>query len=69
MTEMKLKESKFNQMEMSQVTVKLETMTAESRQHALEMWMKRAEDLANDNELLKKELERREVGGTIRRKK
>ena len=31
--------------------------------------MKRAEDLTNENELLKKELERREVEETLRRKK
>ena len=54
MTEMRLKESKSNQMEMSHATIKLETMTAESKQLALELetmrqnyeaWMKRAEDL------------------------
>ena len=37
MTETKLKEPKSNQMEMSHMTIKLETMTAESRQHALEL--------------------------------
>ena len=65
-------------MEMSHMTVKLETMTAESKQQALELetmrqkyeaWMKRAEDLTNENELLKRELERREVEETLRRKK
>ena len=69
MTETRLKEPESNRMEMSHTTVKLETMTAESKQHALELWMKRAEDLANENELLKKELERREIEETLRRKK
>ena len=57
-------------MVMSHTTVRLETMTAESKQHAsepktigqkYEAWMKRAEDLNSENELLKKELKRREV--------
>ena len=34
-----------------------------------EAWMKSVEDLANENELLKKELERREVEETLRSKK
>ena len=43
-------------MEMSHMTVKLETMTAERKQHVLELetmrqkyetWMKKAEDLTN----------------------
>ena len=55
-------------MEMSHMMVKLDTMTGESRQHALELWMKRVEDLANENELLKKELKRRKVEETLRRK-
>ena len=56
MTEMRLKEPESNRVEMSHMTVKLETMTAERKQHALELetmrqkyeaWMKRAEDLTN----------------------
>ena len=52
-------------MEMSHITVKLETMTAERKQHALELetmrqkyeaWLKRTEDLANENKLLKWEI-------------
>ena len=54
--------------------VKLETMTAESKQQALELetmrqkyeaWMKRVEDLTNENELLKWELRKvkEEQGG------
>ena len=59
-------------------TVVLATMTAERKQHALELetmrqkyeaCMKRAEDLINEIELLKKELERREVEETLRTKK
>ena len=54
MTETRLKEPKSNRMEMSPTTTKLETMTAKSKQDALELetmrqkyeaWMKRAEDL------------------------
>ena len=64
-------------MEISHTKVKLETMIAESKRHALELetmrqkyeaWIKRAkdlvkraEDLTNKNELLRRELERREV--------
>ena len=62
-TEMWLKEPESNQMEMSHMTVRLETMTAEGKQHALELetmrlkyeaWMKRTEDLTYENELLKR---------------
>ena len=78
MTEAGLKEPESNRMDMSHTTVTLATMTAERKQHALELetmrqkyeaWMKRAEDLTNENELLKKELERREVEETLWRKK
>ena len=64
-------------MEMSHTILKLDTMTAESKHHACELetmrqkyeaWMKRTEDLTNENELLKRELERREVEGNLRRK-
>ena len=67
MTETRLKEPESIRME---VTVRLETVTAERKQHALELQtmrqkyealMKKAEDLTNKNELLKKEHERREV--------
>ena len=62
MTETRLKEPKSNRKEMSHTTVYIETMTAESKQHAMELgtmrqkyvaWMKRAKDLTNENELLK----------------
>ena len=65
-------------MDMSHTTVKLETMTAESKQHAwkletmrqkYEALMKKVEDLAKENELLKRELERREVEENLRREK
>ena len=71
-------EPESNRMEMSHTTVRLENVTAESKQHALELetmrqkyeaGMKRAEDLTNENELLKRELERREVEETLWRKK
>ena len=64
MTETTLKEPESNRIEMSHTTVKLETMTAESKQHVLELetmrqkyeaWMKRAENLTNENELLKRD--------------
>ena len=53
MTETRLKEPESNRMEMSHTQVKIETMTAENKQHAWELetmrqryeaWMKRAED-------------------------
>ena len=62
---------------MSHVTVELETMRAERKQHALELdtmkqnyevMMKKVEDLAQENDLLMKELERREVEETLWRK-
>ena len=78
---MRLKEPKSNQMEMSHMMVGLETMTVESRQHALELeimrrkyeagtkrvedLMKRVENLSKENVLLKKELKRREVKETL----
>ena len=37
MTETRLKEPESNRMEMSHTMVRLETMTAESKQHALEL--------------------------------
>ena len=45
-------------MEISHTMIKLETMTAESKQHAMELeaWMKRVEDLTNENELLNRKL-------------
>ena len=63
---------------MSCTTVELETVAAGRRRHALELetmrqkyedLMNRAQDLAKKNELLKRELERREVGETLRRGK
>ena len=85
MTDTRLKEPESNPMEMSQTTVKLETLTAERKQHPLELetmrekyeaWMKRtedlmktAEDLTKGNELLKRELERREGKKKLLRKK
>ena len=64
MTETMLKELESNRMEISHMTVKLETMTAERKQHTLELktlrqkkyeaWMKRAEVLTNENKLWKR---------------
>ena len=80
MTETRLKEPESNQLKMSQMTVKLKTVTAESKQHALELktmrqnyetWMKRAEDHIYEIELLKKEVwkveeEQDSLNGTVK---
>ena len=77
-TETELKEPKSNRMEISHTTVTLATMTAERKQHALELMtrrqkyealMKGDEDLTYENELLKRELETREVEETLQGKK
>ena len=65
MTETRLKEPESIQMDISHTRVTLATVTAESKQHALELeamrqkyeaWMKWAEDLTYENELLKREI-------------
>ena len=57
------REPESNRMDVSHTTVELETVTAERKQHALELetmrqkyeaWTKKAEDLAYENEVLKK---------------
>ena len=78
MTETRLKESESNRMEMSHAMVKLETVTGERKQHAFELetmrqkyeaLLKKAENLTNEKELLKREHERREVEETLQSKK
>ena len=79
MTETRLKEPKSNRMDMSHMTIRLETVTAESKQQAWELetmrkkyeaWRKRAEDLTYENELLKREIwkvkeEQDSLNGTV----
>ena len=60
MTGMRLKELESKRMDMSHTTLRLKTMATESKQHALELWMKRVEDLTKENELLKRGLKRTE---------
>ena len=78
MTETRLKEPESNQMTMSHAMVKLETVRAERKQHALELeimrqkyeaLMKKAEDLTNENKVMTREHKRNKVEKTLRRKK